>query len=109
MTTANAATLSEYDFIAVIDASGSMGETDMPGGKSRWEHMQETATAFVRDLEKFDSDGIDVVLFGGAVTSFQGVTTDKVKEVFASRSPRGSTPLTEALTEALKLAGKSDK
>jgi Mg-chelatase subunit ChlD len=101
--------LSEFDFIAVIDASGSMGEEDMPGGKSRWEYMQETATSFVRDLEKFDSDGIDVVLFGGQVTSFQGVTTDKVKDVFGSRSPRGSTPLAEALTTALQLAGKSDK
>lgn len=110
MTAATAATLSEYDFIVAIDASGSMGETDMPGGKSRWEYMQETATAFTRDLEKLDSDGIGVVLFGGAnVQSFDGVTTDKVKDIFANRQPRGSTPLAEGLTEALKLAGKSDK
>jgi Mg-chelatase subunit ChlD len=110
MTTATAAPLSEYDFIVAIDASGSMGETDMPGGKSRWEYMQETATAFTRDLEKLDSDGIGVVLFGGAnVQSFDGVTTDKVKDIFATRQPRGSTPLAEGLTEALKLAGKSDK
>lgn len=103
------AKLSEFDFVVCIDASGSMGETDMPGGKSRWQSMQETATAFCRDLEKLDSDGLDMVLFGGTVTSFQGVTTEKIKEVFASRSPRGSTPLAEALTEALKLAGKSAK
>lgn len=104
------AMLSEFDFIAVIDASGSMGETDMAGGKSRWEYMQETATAFCRDLGKLDSDGIDVVLFGGAnIQSFQGVTADKVKDIFAGRSPRGGTPLAEALTAALALAGKSDK
>lgn len=108
--TENTAKLSEFDFIAVIDASGSMGETDMPGGKSRWDYMQETATAFCRDIEKFDSDGIDVVLFSGAsVAPFQGVTSAKVKDVFATRSPRGSTPLAEALTAALALAGKSDK
>lgn len=102
--------LSEYDFIVAIDASGSMGETDTPNGKSRWEYVQETAIAFVRDLEKLDSDGLGVVLFSGAnVTSFDGVTTDKVKEIFATRSPRGSTPLAEALTASLKLAGKSDK
>lgn len=102
--------LSEYDFIAVIDASGSMGENDAPGGKSRWEYMQETATAFVRDLEKFDSDGVGVVLFSGTnIQTFDGVTSDKVKEVFATRSPRGGTPLAEALTAALGLAGKSDK
>lgn len=102
--------LTEYDFIIAIDASGSMGETDMPGGKSRWDHMQETAIAFTRDLEALDSDGIGIVLFGGSnVQSFDGVATDKVKEIFACRSPRGSTPLAEALEAALNLAGKSDK
>jgi uncharacterized protein YegL len=102
--------LSEYDFIACIDSSGSMGENDMPGGRSRWTYMQETATAFCRDLGALDSDGIDVVLFGGSnIESFTGVTADKVKDIFAARSPRGSTPLAEALTAAFKLAGKSDK
>ena len=106
----NLALLSEYDFIVAIDASGSMGETDMPGGRSRWAYMQETATAFARDLQSIDADGIDVVLFGGAnIDTFTGVAADKVKDVFATRSPRGSTPLAEALTASLKLAGKSDK
>ena len=106
----NLALLSEYDFIVAVDASGSMGETDMPGGRSRWAYMQETATAFARDLQSIDADGIDVVLFGGAnIDTFTGVTVDKVKDVFATRSPRGSTPLAEALTASLKLAGKSDK
>lgn len=107
--TVNEQVLSEYDFIAVLDASGSMGTEDMAGGKSRWAYMQESVESFVRDLSKFDSDGIDVVLFGGSVQSFQGVTPSKVAEVFATRGPRGGTPLAEALTEALKLAGKSDK
>ena len=107
---ANPSVLSEYDFIVAIDASGSMGENDMPGGKTRWEYMQETALSFVRDLEKFDADGIDVITFGGAnIEVVTGVTSAKVKDVFASRSPRGSTPLAEALTAALKAAGKSDK
>lgn len=104
------AQLSEYDFVIAIDASGSMGETDTANGRSRWEYAQETVTAFARDLGAIDSDGIDVVMFSGAsVQSFTGVTADKVKEVFATRSPRGSTPLHTALTECLKLAGKSDK
>jgi Mg-chelatase subunit ChlD len=102
--------LSEYDFIIAIDASGSMGETDTPNGKSRWDYVQETATAFARDLTALDSDGIGVVLFSGTnVQSFDGVTADKIKEIFATRSPRGSTPLAEALTESLNLAGKSAK
>lgn len=106
----NLSALQEYDFVVVIDASGSMGETDMKGGVSRWDYMQETALSFVRDIEKFDSDGIDVVTFSGSsILSYSGVTSQKVKDVFSARSPRGSTPLAEALTEALKLAGKSDK
>ncbi|MEH6434331.1 VWA domain-containing protein [Massilia sp. DD77] len=105
-----AAQLSEYDFIVVIDASGSMSTEDMPGGRSRWAYMQETAASFARDLGKLDSDGIDVVTFGGSnVVTYEGVTADKVNEIFAARSPRGGTPLTEALQAAFKLAGKSDK
>ncbi len=108
--TQTAASLSEYDFIAVIDASGSMGTEDMAGGKSRWNHMQETAEAFCRDLNKIDSDGIGLVVFSGSnIESFDGVNEAKVREIFQNRSPRGSTPLAEALTAALKLAGKSDK
>lgn len=113
VTTANTsiAKLSEYDFVIVVDASGSMAEPVKAGSSvSRWDAVQESAVALARDISKLDADGIDVVLFSGAgVQSFQGVTADKVKEVFASRSPRSSTPLAEALTEALKLAGKSDK
>lgn len=30
-------TLTEYDFIAVVDASGSMATEDMSGGRSRME------------------------------------------------------------------------
>lgn len=106
---ANLAALSEYDFVAVVDASGSMGTDDMKG-RARWNYMQETAEAFCRDLNKIDSDGMGLVVFSGAsIDVFDGVGPDKVSEVFKARSPRGSTPLAEALTEALKLAGKSDK
>lgn len=102
--------LSEYDFVVAIDASGSMGTDDMPGGRSRWAYMQETASQFTRDLAKFDSDGIDVVVFSGqGIDVHQGVTPATVDGIFQSRNPRGSTPLAEALEATLKLAGKSDK
>lgn len=105
----NQAILSEFDFIVAIDASGSMGES-LPNGKTRWEAVQETATAIARDVGKLDSDGIDVVIFGGAaIDTHTSVTADKVKDVFATRSPRGSTPLAEALTACIKCAVKSDK
>ncbi|MDD2744184.1 MAG: VWA domain-containing protein [Rhodocyclaceae bacterium] len=104
------ATLSEYDFIVAIDASGSMGTEDIKGGRSRWAFMQETAESFCRDLAKIDADGLGLVVFSGTnVESFDGVDVAKISEVFKQRSPRGSTPLAEALTAALKLAGKSDK
>lgn len=105
------AQLTEYDFIVAIDTSGSMGEPVKAGSSiTRWESVQEAAMTFIRDIEKLDSDGIGLVLFGGSsVTGFDGVNSAKAREAFANRSPRGSTPLAEALTESLKLAGKSDK
>lgn len=110
MTTEQAALLSEFNFIVAVDASGSMGETDMPGGKSRWEYMQETLVAFTREILTIDTDGIEVVAFGGQnITSVSGKTADAVKLIFSTRSPRGSTPLAQALTESLKLAKLSDK
>lgn len=101
--------LSEYDFVVVVDASGSMS-TDDVNGKTRWESMQESVASFVRDVAKFDSDGIDLVIFGGSnITEHTGVTPATLDQVFATRRPVGSTPLAEALTAAVKLAGKSDK
>lgn len=106
------AILSEYNFIICIDSSGSMAELVKAGAsRTRWEAVQESATQFARDLDKIDSDGLDVVLFGGSagVQSFPGVTADKIKDVFATRSPRGSTPLAEALTAALAVSGGNKK
>lgn len=72
--------------------------------------MQETVEQFSRDISKFDSDGIDLVTFGGnRIESHASVTPYKVDEIFSNRRPGGSTPLAEALAAALKLAGKSDK
>lgn len=104
------AKLSEYDFVVVVDTSGSMGEPNKgTSGRSRWDAMQESVLQIVRDIEKLDSDGIDLVQLGGTVNGWQGVTTDKLREIFAGMGPRGGTPLAEALTKALAYAGKSDK
>lgn len=110
MTTEQASLLSEFNFIVAVDASGSMGETDMPGGKSRWDYMQETLVAFTREILTIDSDGIDLVTFSGSsIFALSNVDIDDVKQVFLNRLPRGSTPLAEALTECFKFANKSDK
>lgn len=103
------AKLSEYDFIVVIDKSGSMGTEDMKG-RSRWDYMKETAESFARDMNKIDSDGLGMVLFSGAsIEVHDGVSPEKVAEALRNNNPRGGTPLAEALTAALNLAGKSDK
>lgn len=111
MSDGKSAALSEYDFIIAIDTSGSMGEPVKAGSTTtRWQAVQESAITLIRDVEKLDSDGLGLVLFGGdTVQSFDQVDVAKARDVFAAMSPRGSTPLAEALTEALKLAGKSSK
>ena len=102
--------LTEHDFVVVVDASGSMETEDMSGGRSRWAAMQESVVQMVRDVTKLDADGIGLVVFSGtSVDSFDNVDVNKLTEVFSTRKPRSSTPLAEALTAALKLAGKSDK
>lgn len=101
--------LSEYDFILVGDRSGSMATEDMPGGRTRWNYMQESFVSFARDICKIDADGIGLVFFGAQVEAHDGVDAKKVEERFNSTSPRGSTPLAEALTAALAMAGKSAK
>lgn len=102
--------LSEYDIVIAIDTSGSMGEPVKTGSStSRWQGVQESAMAVIRDAQQIDQDGLGLVLFGSKVESFDGVTADKAREIFATRQPRGTTPLAEALDAAFALAGKSDK
>ena len=104
------ARLSEFDFVIAIDTSGSMAEPVKAGSsRTRWEAVQESAMTLIRDVQQIDQDGLGLVLFGRQVESFDGVTADKAREVFASHGPRGSTPLAEALDAAFALAGKSDK
>lgn len=99
MTTLNAETASEFDFIIGLDASGSMASPSKRyPGKTRWQEAQETIFGIASALDKFDADGLDVVVFGGGVSMVEGVTSAKVAELFAARSPRGSTPLHSALT-----------
>lgn len=110
MTTEQATLLSEFNFIVCVDASGSMAETDMPGGRSRWDYMQETLVAFTREILTIDEDGIDIVTFGGMnVNVVPNTNIEAVKRVFIERSPRGSTPLAEALIMAFHTAKKSSK
>ena len=102
--------LSEFDFVIAIDTSGSMGEPVKAGSDvTRYQSVQESAIAMIREAQAIDQDGLGLVLFGSKVESFDGVTVDKAREIFATRAPRGTTPLAEALDACFALAGKSDK
>jgi hypothetical protein len=110
MTQLNAETASEFDFVALIDASGSMGNPSvkMPG-KTRWQEMQESLLGFIRAIEPFDADGIDVGVFGPNFEVEEGVTSATIDKLFASRGPRGSTPLHDAIAWTIDKQKKTGK
>lgn len=94
----NAETASEFDFIILLDASGSMSSPSTRfAGKTRWQEGQELILGLAGVLGQYDSDGIDVITFGQSVSLFEGVTSDKVASVFATVSPYGGTPTAAAL------------
>lgn len=101
---------SEYDFIILVDKSGSMGErsTSMEG-KTRWQEAQEFTESFARYAEQTDDDGITVITFAGHPTVYDGVKADKVHEVFTNCQPGGSTNLAPALEEAFKKKFSANK
>lgn len=92
-----ASKLADYDVVVLIDKSGSMSENDCPGGKTRWEYVQEFALSITKKAEQFDTNGIDVVMFSGTPKLYEGVTSDKVKQIFTENDPNGSTGTAEAL------------
>lgn len=106
----DANTASEYDFVIGLDASGSMASPSKRyPGKSRWQEAQETIFGLASILGQYDSDGIDIVVFGGSVEVFEGVDAAHVSDVFTRRSPRGSTPLAEAIQKIDALNGDGKK
>jgi Mg-chelatase subunit ChlD len=104
------ARLSEFDFIVVADTSGSMAELNKAGGSTtRWNAMQESIRTLIRDLSQIDTDGIGMVQLGGSLSTWENVNEENALAIFKDLSPRGGTPLAEALTKAFGMAGKSPK
>lgn len=100
----------EYDYILVMDKSGSMGEpSTVLEGKTRWDEAQEFTETFARFAEKHDDDGLTVITFNSTCKTYDGVKADKVHEVFTSCQPGGSTNLSAALDEAFKKKFSSSK
>lgn len=97
------ADLQKYNFVIAIDKSGSMETADTAGGKSRFESAKEYATSIAMKCEKYDTDGIDVILFNNSAKLYQNVTSDKVEQIFKENSPMGGTATDEALNVAFGL------
>lgn len=90
--------LAKRDYVIAIDRSGSMG-TPHKGGKTRFQYAQEQTEALARKCAEFDSDGIDVYFFNNQVKSFEGVTPDKVTQIFKESQPSGGTATDLVLLE----------
>lgn len=72
----------DRDYTLIIDKSGSMSTPDQPGGKSRWETVQESTLAVARKCEQLDANGITVYLFSSRFRRYDNVTSDKVTQIF---------------------------
>lgn len=100
----------EYDYILVIDKSGSMSEPSTTlEGRTRWDEAQEFTESFARFAEKHDDDGITVITFSSSLKVYDGVKSDTVHRIFSSCQPGGSTNLAGALEEAFKKKFSSTK
>lgn len=101
MTNVIGSTISKRDYVVIIDKSASMGATDCPGGRSRWDYCQESVFGLVSKVVKLDPDGVDVHFFNSKFTSYENVTPEKVNEIFAANDPQGSTYFAPVLEAAL--------
>lgn len=100
----------EFDFIIVLDKSGSMGnDSKLLKGRSKWQEAQEFTESFARFADKVDDDGITVITFSSHAKVVDGVHADKVHEIFTNEQPGGSTNLTEALNKAFEKKFSSTK
>ena len=88
-------------YTLIVDKSGSMSTTDMPGGKSRWSAMQENTLALARKIDQLDPDGITVYVFSGGFKRYDNVTSATVEQIFNENDPSGSTALHKVLEAAL--------
>jgi vWA found in TerF C terminus len=89
--------LKKYDYVIMIDKSGSMSKPDCKNGISRWKHAQEQTENVARKCAEFDDDGIDVFVFANSVKEYHGATPEKVEQIFKENEPSGSTDTAGAL------------
>ena len=98
------------NYVLVVDRSGSMGDSvSKTSSTSKWEAVHEYVTAFARECDKLDPDGIELYLFNNKFVRFENVTTDTVNEIFQKNSPMGGTDFVPVLSEIFKRHFDGDK
>lgn len=103
--------LKKYDFIVLVDKSGSMSTEDCPGGKSRWDYAQENVLAIARECQKYDDNGITVGVFANKLKLYENVTdgAGMLEKIFSENRPGGSTDTAGALDHVIQEYLASDK
>lgn len=96
--------LKGYDFIVLVDKSGSMSTADCPGGKSRWDYAQENVLAIARECQKYDDNGITVGIFANKLKLYENVTdgAGMLEKIFKENQPGGTTDTAGALQAIIK-------
>lgn len=103
-------TAKEFDYILLVDQSGSMGEASTRlEGRTKWQEVQEFAEQVARYAEQYDDDGITLIKFNSHATVYDGVKAAVVHDLFTKNSPGGSTNLAAGLEEAFKKKFTSQK
>lgn len=99
----NKADLMKYDFILLMDKSGSMATPDCSGGKSRWAYAKETVIGVAAKCTEFDSDGITVGFFAKKLVLHENITgaLEQVNKMFDEHEPGNSTDTAAALKHVL--------
>lgn len=97
MESANLDALKDRDFVLVVDKSGSMTASDTPTGQSRWDYAKESTFAIAQKIQQFDPDGIKLIPFAGSFKTYDGVTAEKVDNVWREHEPMGGTILAPVL------------
>lgn len=102
--------LKALDLILVIDHSGSMDSASKRlSGKSRWDEVKEDTIRAANVAGRYDADGLTVIAFATGVRAQDGVTADKVEQLFQEVTPGGNTNLTAAIDTAIEKAKASSK
>jgi len=93
------------NIVLLVDKSSSMADPlkkGNPSGPSRWGYAAELVKGMAREFAKYDDDGIDVVMFAGSPTAYEGVTEEKAVALFNDVRPGGGTDTAAAFDLAFK-------